>query len=326
MATQFCELVGVEHPVILAPMGGATPPELVAAVSNAGGLGLAPLWRGDAQSVRASIAEIKALTDAPFGVNLNMAFPDMAQLDACLEENVPVISIFWGHAPEFVARARDAGATVIFSAWDAESAVQAVDYGASVICAQGWEAGGHVRGTVSTMALVPAVVDAVVDVPVVAAGGIADGRGLAAALALGASAAWIGTRFLSAQEASIHPQYRARLLAAKETDTGHYDDLFELGWPDAPHRVLKNKTTAMWETAGRPLPGERPGEADVVALSPARGEITRYQCVTPDADVEGDVEATSMWCGQGVSLVRKVQPAADIVRSIVNEAREIIRF
>ena len=327
MPTAFCDLVNIKLPIVQAPMGGATTPDLVAAVSNAGGLGLAPLWRADAKGVKDFVGQVKARTDAPFGVNLNMDFPSMEQLDACLEAGVPIISIFWGSAPDFIAHARSGGAKVIFSAWDAQSAVEAVEHGAHAICAQGWEAGGHVRGNVSTMALVPAVVDAVGgETPVVAAGGIADGRGLAAALALGASAAWIGTRFLSATEACIQPEYVARLIQARETDTGHYDSLFDGGWKDAPHRALQNSTTKAWEEAGRPEQGQRPGEGIAIANAPGRGELDRYACTTPNNETTGDIEALSMWSGQGVSMVRKVQPAAEIVREITEDARKIIPF
>ncbi|MCG6904954.1 MAG: nitronate monooxygenase, partial [Rhodobacter sp.] len=260
-------LFGIENPIVLAPMGGAVTPELVAAVSNAGGLGLAPLWHVEIPDLRAAIRRIKELTDKPFGVNLNVEFLSEAQLDACLDEGVTIISLFWQPPGHFVARAKAGGAKVIYTAGDAADARAAVDLGVDAICAQGWEAGGHVRSTVSTMALVPAVVDAVGDVPVIAAGGIADGRGLAASLALGASAAWIGTRFLAAREAAIHPEYLSRLMAASEADTAHFDNLFDIGWPNAPHRVLRNSTVAMWEAADRPLPGARPGEGDVVATS-----------------------------------------------------------
>ena len=177
------------------------------------------------------------------------------------------------------------------------------------------------RGTVASMALIPAIVDAVGDVPVVAAGGIADGRGLAAALSLGASAAWVGTRFLAASEADVHPDYLAHLIAASENDTAHYDDLFDIGWPDAPHRALKNSTSRMWEDAGRPDLGQRPGEGDVVARSSAGGDVLRYQSKSPSSDLTGNVEAVSMWAGQGVSMVNEVQPARDIVLGIVDEAR-----
>jgi nitronate monooxygenase len=193
-----------------------------------------------------------------------------------------------------------------------------------VVVAQGWEAGGHVRGTVATMPLIPAVVDAVGSVPVVAAGGIADGRGFAAALALGASGAWIGTRFLASNEVAIHPHYRERLLRATEDDTIYLEELFNIGWPKAPHRVLRNSTVAGWEDAGRPKTGARPGEGEVVATSKSRGPIVRYRSYTPGADAEGDIDALSLWAGQGVGLVHRVQPAAEIVREIISEAQIIL--
>jgi nitronate monooxygenase len=140
-----------------------------------------------------------------------------------------------------------------------------VECGVDVVIAQGSEAGGHVRGKVATMPLIPAVVDAVGPVPVIAAGGIADGRGLAAAMALGASGAWIGTRFLASNEAVIHPHYRERIFRATENDTVYLEELFDIGWPKAPHRVLRNSTVAAWEAAGRPVTGQRPGEGQVVA-------------------------------------------------------------
>jgi NAD(P)H-dependent flavin oxidoreductase YrpB (nitropropane dioxygenase family) len=323
---RFCRLFAVDRPIVLAPMAGVVTPDLVAAVCNAGGLGLAPVWRLAPEALMAEVRRIRGLTDRPFGVNLNMDFRDAAQLEACLDEGVGIVSLFWGDTGDFVARAKARGARVIVTVSTAAGAREAVALGADAVCAQGWEAGGHVSSRVSTMALVPRVVDAAGDVPVVAAGGIADGRGLAAALALGASAAWIGTRFLSAEEAAVHPVYLARLLDAAEDDTDHYDDLYDLGWPDAPHRALRNSTSAMWEAAGRPPVGQRPGDGDVLARRPDGGEILRYQSASPHSGLDGEIEALSMWCGQGVGLVGRVQPAAEIVAEIVDQARAIIRF
>ena len=302
-------------------MAGVVSDDLVAAVSNAGGLGLAALWHVSVDELRKSVRTIKQLTDKPFGVNLHMEFPSMEHLDACLEVCVDVISLFWKAPGEFLAHAQSGGAKVIYSAGDAADAKVAADLGADAICAQGWEAGGHVRGTVGSMALIPAIVDAVGDVPVVAAGGIADGRGLAAALSLGASAVWVGTRFLAASEANVHPDYLTRLLASSENDTAHFDNLFDIGWPNAPHRALKNSTSQMWEDAGKPDFGQRPGEGDVIASSATGGDVLRYQSKSPSADLTGNVEAVSMWAGQGVSMVKEVQPARDIVRDIVDEAK-----
>lgn len=325
MQTEFCRTFDVEHPVVLAPMAGVVTDDLVAAVSNAGGLGLAPLWHVSAEDLRKSVRNIKRMTDKPFGVNLNMEFPSLEHLDACLDEGVEIISLFWQAPGEFLTHAQAHGAKVIYSAGDAADAKTVAELGAEAICAQGWEAGGHVKGSVGSMALIPAVVDAVGDTPVIAAGGIADGRGLAAALALGASAAWIGTRFLAATEANVHPDYLSQLLASSENDTAHFDNLFDIGWPNAPHRTLKNSTVQMWEDAGRPDIGQRPGEGDVVALSATGKDVLRYQSKTPTTDLTGSVEATSMWAGQGVSMVRKVQPAREILSEIVEEAQVALR-
>jgi nitronate monooxygenase len=214
---------------------------------------------------------------------------------------------------------------VLHTVGSAEDAKRAVDCGVDIVVAQGWEAGGHIRGTVATMPLVPAVVDAVSPVPVVAAGGIADGRGLAAVLALGASGAWIGTRFLASQEAAIHPRYRERLMQASENDTVFLENLFDIRWPNAPHRVLRNKTVEAWEAAGRPPPGKRPGEGETIATSRSVGPVIRYQSYTPGADADGDIDALALWAGQSVGLVSKVQSAGTIVREIADEATSILQ-
>jgi len=324
MITAGCKRLGIEVPIIQAPMGGAVGPAIAAAVSNAGGLGTLALWGADIQRLRQLVRETRALTAKPFAVNLNLEFPQEERLDACLQEGVPVISFFWGDPSGLVTRAKSAGATVLHTVGTAEEARRAVASGVDVVVAQGWEAGGHVRGKVATMPLIPAVVDAVGPVPVFAAGGIADGRGLAAALALGASGAWIGTRFLASNEVTIHPRYRERILQATEDDTVYLEELFDIDWPKAPHRVLRNSTVDAWEAAGRPATGERPGEGEVVANSKSRGPIVRYRSYTPAADAEGDIDALSLWAGQSVALVHKQQPAAEIVREIVGEAEAIL--
>ena len=324
MKTALTERLGIDLPIIQAPMGGAVGPRMVAAVSNAGGVGMLVPWRAKAETVQQQIRETRALTSRPFGVNLVLDFPQEERLDVCLEEHVPIISFFWGDPSALAPRAKARGAIVLHTVGSAAEAKRAVHAGVDIVVAQGWEAGGHVRGTVATLPLVPAVVDAVAPVPVVAAGGIADGRGLAAALALGAAGAWIGTRFLASEEATIHPRYRERLLAARETDTVYLKDLFDVRWPNAPHRALRNRTVEAWEAAGCPPSRKRPGEGEVIARSRSAGDVVRYQSYTPGADAEGDIDALSLWAGQGVSLVSKVQPAGDIVREIAEDARAIL--
>lgn len=181
----------------------------------------------------------------------------------------------------------------------------------------------RVRGSVATLPLVPSVVDAVAPILVVAAGGIADGRGLAAVLALGAAGAWIGTRFLASEEVSIHPDYRERVLHGTAAETVH-TTLFDVTWPGAPHRVLRNSTYAAWEAAGRPISGQRPGEGDVLATDAYGNTVVRYQSMTARSDHEGDIEAFPIWAGQGVGLVNRVQPAGEIVREIAEDAKRTL--
>ncbi|HEY1861343.1 MAG TPA: nitronate monooxygenase [Gemmataceae bacterium] len=325
MQTALCKNIGIDLPIIQAAMGRAGGPALAAAVSNSGGLGMLAPWWADLPAVRQQIRETRALTSKPFGVNLNLAFPQEERLAVCLDEGVRVVSFAWGDPAAPISRANAAGAKVLYTVGSAAAARRAVDCGVEIIVAQGWEAGGHVRGTVATMPLIPAVVDAVSPVPVVAAGGIADGRGLAAALALGAAGAWIGTRFLASHEAVIHPRYRDLLLQASENDTVYVEELFDITFPEAPHRVLRSKTVDVWETAGRPPSGKRPGEGEVIATSRSSGPIVRYQCYTPGLDTEGDVDAMSLWAGQSVGLVSKLRSAGDIVREIADEAKATLR-
>jgi nitronate monooxygenase len=317
--TPLCDLLGIEVPVVLAPMGGAVTPTLAAAVSNAGGLGMLPLTWTSPDEIATVVEEMRQRTERPFGVNLGLAWDQRERLAAVLAAGAGIVSFFWGDASGMIGAARDAGAIVFVTVGTAEEGRAAAAAGADIVVAQGWESGGHVWGTVSTLALVPRVVDAVAPIPVVAAGGIADGRGLAAVLALGAVGGWVGTRFLAASEAAIHPDYRRRILAAGEADT-FYGTLFDRGWPDAPHRTLRNSTVEAWERAGRPASGSRPGENDEPASRPDGSPVNRYASSTPTAAMSGDVEPLPHWAGQGVGLVTREESAAVIVGRLVREA------
>ncbi|MEO0667614.1 MAG: nitronate monooxygenase [Pseudomonadota bacterium] len=317
------DLLNAQKPILSAPMAGAAGPELVAAVCNAGGYGVIPLWGKPKEQVGTGIDALRDLTDRNFAVNLNLSFPYEEQLDMCIAKDVHGVSLFWGMEPSAIDRAKAGGLTVLSSVGTAEEARIAADGGADVIVAQGWEAGGHVWGQVSTLALVPAVVDAV-KVPVIAAGGIADGRGMAAAIMLGASGVWVGTRFLASSEATIHEVYRHRILQASEADTQWAHDLYDVSWPDAPHRALSNSTSRVWLDTGRPAPGNRPKEGEQIGRRPNGDPVVRYQSYTPLPGTSGDVEAMSLWSGQGVALVRDVMPAADIVEEIYRTAQGLL--
>jgi nitronate monooxygenase len=248
-------------------------------------------------------------------VNLVLERDQRERLAVCADERVPIVSTFWGDPAPYVERIHEAGAVHIHTVGDVTEALAAALSGVDVVVAQGVEAGGHVRGETSTFALVPAIVDAVDPTPVLAAAGIADGRGVSAALALGAQGAWIGTRFLAAAEANVHPEYRDRLIAAKGSDTV-LGTVFDKGWPDAPHRTLRNSTVAEWEAAGRPPSPHRPGEADVLGESPSATPILRYGFALPVAGTTGEVEAMAMYAGQGVALIHASEPAAHIVGTL----------
>lgn len=322
--TPFCAAAGVRLPIVQAPVGSATTPELAAAVSQAGGLGMLALsWRTAAE-IRERMRATAALTRRPFGVNLVLAWPQMERLRVCLDEGARIVSLFWGDPAPYVRAAHAAGALVLHSAGTAAEARRAVDAGVDVIVAQGWEAGGHVRGEVSTLALVPRVVDEVGPVPVLAAGGITDGRGIAAALALGAAGVWMGTRFLATREAAAHPRYHAALLQASEDDTVH-SSLFDGGWPDAPHRAWRNSTVRAWEAAGRPAGEARPGAGEVIARRADGAAVLRYEDTIPVPGTTGDVDALPLYMGQGVGLIDRIVPAGELVRSLAADAARALR-
>ena len=316
--TAFCRLAGIPIPIIQAPIGSLAVPELAAAVSEAGGLGMLSVTWLELPEIDELLARVRARTDRPFGVNLILEWPQEERLRHCLEAGVRIVSLFWGDPAPLVPIAHDAGAIVLQTVGDAAEARRAVEAGVDVIVAQGWEAGGHVRGQVATLALVPAVVDAVAPTPVVAAGGIGDGRGLAAVLTLGASAGWLGTRFVMAAEAPALPRYRELLAAADETSTV-YSTVFDIGWPEAPHRTLRNSTVDAWEAAGRPGSGSRPGQGEVIATWDGL-PVHRYQSSSAMDGVTGDIDALPLWAGQSVGLIREVLPAGEIVRRIADEA------
>jgi NAD(P)H-dependent flavin oxidoreductase YrpB (nitropropane dioxygenase family) len=323
LTTPLCDRLGFELPVVQAPIGSATTPALAAAVCEAGGLGTLALTWVTPQEAGRRIRQTRRLTSRPFAVNLVLDFPIHDLLTACLEEQVPILSTFWGDPSAVTARIHEAGRLHMHTVGSVLEAHQASAAGVDVVVAQGWEAGGHVRGQTSTMALVPAVVDQIAPEPVIAGGGIADGRGLAAALALGAQAAWVGTRFLTASEANTHEVYRHRLIDACAADTV-LTSCFDGGWPNAPHRVLRNSTLTLWEEAGRPASPNRPGENTPVATDRHAGPRPRYHQAIPTLGASGDLEAMALYAGQSVALTRDVVPARQIVTQIVEQAADIL--
>ena len=263
--------------------------ELAAAVSNAGALGMLALtWSNPAGDV---VRETAALTDRPFGGNLILDSDQHRRLDEALEAGLRIVSLFWGDPAGYVEQVHEANGVVLQTVGSAEEARRAVDRGVDVVVAQGWEAGGHVRSQVATLPLVPAVVDAVAPVPVIAAGGIGDARGVAAVFALGAQAAWLGTRFLLAQEMPIHEEYRRRVMAADETDAQWYADLYDVGWPDAP-------------TAPSVTRRPRRGRPPVVPPGEPAGRGRRHRALRPAAKRSSATSRGRRWSAPLVTSKR----------------------
>ena len=323
LRTPLCSTLGIDIPIIQAPIGSATTPELAAAVANAGALGMLALTWLSLDALEDRIARTRRLTDRPFGINFVLAFPIDDKLAHCLDLGVDVVSTAWGDPRSVRSRISGAGALHMHVAGSVDEAKHAADCGVDVIVAQGWEAGGHVTGTTASLPLIPAVVDAVNPKPVVAAGGIADGRGLAAVLVLGAQAAWMGTRFLTAEEAFTHDVYRQRVIAA-DPDSAAYTLAFDGGWAGAPHRALVNTTMTEWERAGRPRAPHRPGEGNVIATDAQGGTHLRYDDLMPLPGMHGDLDAMALYAGQSAGLVRDVRPAAAIVREIADGAERAL--
>lgn len=331
LKTRICELFGIEYPIISAGMGGVANAGLAAAVSDAGGLGTLGLAAFGRTAIRKEVAAVRSRTQKPLAANLLVPFLRPGIVETLAEALVQAVTFFWGDPAnhiEDIKLLHGARKKVIWQCGCADEARAARDAGVDVVMAQGFEAGGHVRGTVTTFALVPEVRDVIGDLPMVAAGGIADGRGLAAALALGADGAVFGTRFLASVEAAAHPQYKRRIVEARAEETTH-TTLFDIGWPEAPHRVLRNRTVERWEQAGRPASGQRPGEGATVAHL-RRDEIEHpvftYSVMAPTPEIEGDIDGLAFYAGQSCSLVHDILPAGEIVARIAREAFDTIAW
>lgn len=311
MRTTICDLIGISHPVCQAGMANYTSPELVAAVSSAGGLGVHGALGRSTAEVAALLRATRALLDGqPFGVNFVVPRLDEAAFAACLGARVPAICFSWGDPGDYARRARAAGALVLCQVTTVAEVPAALAAGADVLIAQGTEGGGH-SGFVPLAALLPAVVDHAGPVPVLAAGGIVDGRGLAAALALGAAGGWLGTRFLATPEAPISAAWKAAILAAEPGDTVHtaaFDCLWGRPWPGGRIRAIRNRFTAEWD-----------GREDALLVNRQRVQSAVWQ-----AEREDDPSLIALQAGTGAGAIRDLRPAGDLVRAIVAETEATI--
>ncbi|NDZ80548.1 nitronate monooxygenase [Streptomyces sp. SID10853] len=309
-STAFTELLPVRHPVVCAPMGGIAGGALAAAVSNAGGLGMVGGGRGEPDWLGRELSLVTESTDEPWGVGfLTWAIGPQA-VDQALAHAPRAVLLSYGDPGPYAARVRDAGSLLIVQATDMDEARRALDVGADVIVAQGTEGGGH-GGRRATLPFVPAVVDLVGPVPVLAAGGIADGRGLAAALVLGAAGALVGTRFQASHEALIAPGVGEALVKARGEDTERnrvLDIAREAGWPDQyTARTLRNRTLEEWRD-----------REDELRAAPETRRPYR------EAAARGDLDVAPVWAGEGVDLIPDLRPAAEIVAALLADAEAAV--
>jgi nitronate monooxygenase/enoyl-[acyl-carrier protein] reductase II len=329
LRTALCNQLGIEHPIFSVGMGPAAGVELVAAVCNAGACGVLGGSMLPPTYLREQIKSVRKRTAKPFGVNIILSLLRGGEIEACLEERIPVLVLFWGDAAPYINDAHRRGTKVVLQVGSVVEAVAAARAGVDAVIAQGIEAGGHVKSTTSLSTLLPSVVDAVHPVPVIAAGGIGNGRSIVAALGLGAHAVSMGTRFLASEEARVPREYKDRVVQSKAEDTV-YTSLFDIGWPDAPHRVLKNRTLAEWEAAGRPPAGQRPGEGTYIGTVPnivkpgAIVNVRKYSGLIVIDGFSGDMESAALFAGESCGLVNDIRPAAQIVRDLMAEADAVL--
>ena len=307
MKTRVTEAIGIEKPIFQGGMAWISEHKLAAAVSNAGSLGIISAMNAPADYLRKEIRACRELTDKPFGVNVMLMSPHVAEVaQVLLEEHVPVITTGAGMPDKYMKEWVPAGIKVVPVVPSVAIARRVERFGATAVIAEGGESGGHI-GEMSTMALVPQVVDAV-SIPVIAAGGIADGRGMAAAFMLGAEGVQMGTRFLCAEECVAHENYKEKVLKARDIDTivtgrrlGH------------PVRALKNPFTNEFAKL----------EYDA---SKTNEEVEQFGVgALRRAAVEGDEKQGSFLCGQIAGLVKQIEPAAAIIDDVMSGAEKLLR-
>jgi NAD(P)H-dependent flavin oxidoreductase YrpB (nitropropane dioxygenase family) len=317
LITRFTKLVGCSVPLQQAGMGGMATPGLAAAVSNAGGLGMLGAAGVPAPVLRDLLDDTRNRTSGTFGVNFLMPFLDRSCVEVAAK-GARVVEFFYG-APisELVDLVHRGGALACWQVGSRDEAVAAADVGCDLIVAQGIEAGGHIRGQSRLLPLLDQVLRAV-SVPVVAAGGIGTGEAMAAALSAGADAVRVGTRFVAASESPAHPRYVAALIGAEAEDT-LLSETFSVGWPDAPHRVLRS-------AAEKALAYDQPvvGESAPPWDPSTRAPIARLSSHTPTTLTSGIVEAMSLWAGESVGAVRQVQDAGAIVQELLASAERVL--
>jgi NAD(P)H-dependent flavin oxidoreductase YrpB (nitropropane dioxygenase family) len=330
LSTRLTERFATRYPFACAGMAFAgETPDLAVAVTNAGGIGAVGVGFTPAERLREIIRAVRDRTGgAPFNINLITYFGNAEQAEVCAEERVPIVSYHWGHPPaDQLQRLREAGVSVWEQVGSADAARLAVEDGVEVVVAQGWEAGGHNYGGLPTMVNVPSIVDAVGDrALVLAAGGITDGRQVAAALCLGADGVWVGTRLVASREARVHPEHHRRLISATGQETVR-SAIFGPEWPDFnPIRVQRDRVVSEWHDRLDQVPTER-DSLEQVGTTVLLGEETvmrKFNVLLPVPETEADWEEMPWLMGQGVGLIHDIRPAGEIVQEMMDQAERVL--
>jgi len=320
LRTPVCDLLGCNYPVMLAGMGGPSRSELVAAVTEAGGFGFLGMVRESPRRIQTEIERVRARTERNFGVNIIPAATPRDVLEAELETILALkpfaVGLFWDVARDVIRRLRDAGILAVHQVGSAEEAIEAQDAGAQVLIAQGIEAGGHVRAQKPLFDVLKEVI-AVANVPVLASGGIADGKDVAEVLRRGAQGAVLGTAFLATEESFAHDYHKKRIVDSRGGETVH-TQAFHINWPQGAYvRVLQNSVTR----------GERgdafDGRREVIGQEKSR-PIYLFSTDSPLRNMTGDFEAMALYAGEGSAKIGDIVPAAERLRRIVAETSEAL--
>jgi nitronate monooxygenase len=315
-------LLNIRYPIIQAPTGSAVISDMTAAVSNSGALGAIPLSWSSAHQAAETITDVQSRTKDSFFANFVLSFEPVA-LPAALDSGTGIIQFSWGMPSSAMIDAiRSVNAVMGIQVTSKESAETALDLGADYLVCQGMEAGGHVHASKPLARALEEVLGVAGNVPVAASGGIATGHKMREYMQMGAAGVVMGSRFVASKESAAHDQYKKALIDSNSEDTV-FTTCMNKGWDNATHRILRNSTFKMWESAGCPSPGTRPGETDVIATYGRDKTIERYSVESPNRRYSGDIEAMAVYAGMGVNEISDAPTVEKIISRVWSEFLDV---
>lgn len=313
-AKRLMSMFKLKYPIFQGAPGGD---ELAIALSNSGAMGALQLSSSSPEEAYKMVTKVKSATKGNFYVNYILHF-EPKSLDKALEAGAPIVQFSWGIPDKkTVSKIRAANAKLGIQVASMNSAKSAIELTPDFLICQGIEAGGHVQSNTSLLTALKEVIEVAQNIPVLASGGIATGHDIRNVLNAGASGAVLGTRFVATKESNLHDDYKTSIIQAGQ-DSTVFTICFDKGW-SALHRVLKNKTYQMWEAVGCPLPGNRPGETDIVATRPDGSKVERYSVQPPMRDFQGSLNELAMYAGQGVDRVNDLPKASELLERLWRE-------